>query len=81
MIDNALSRNKKLKDQISKLEAEGVLQGGIKEWMRKASKGELWRFLLILFGATVAGAVGLAAAPAVLGAASGAGAGYAKKFF
>lgn len=56
MIEKAIQRREGLRNVINDLESKGILQGGIKEWLRKASSGSKMKFLLILLAA-IAGSV------------------------
>lgn len=67
MIEKAIQRRDSLRKTINDLESKGILQGGVKEWLRKASGGEKWKFLLILLAAIAGSVVAANALPLAIG--------------
>lgn len=62
IIDTAIKNRKDIADALTELEGQGILRGGIAEWLRNKSGGSKWKFLLILLGI-----VALGAGPAAMG--------------
>lgn len=63
MIQKAIARKGELQSALNDLEAKGILQGGMKEWLRKASGGSRATFLLLLLAALAGSAVAIKALP------------------